>query len=225
MLFASYDPTVYPNPHFMKWQEQPPWHVFCTPLQPGGASPVTRVERFLQRTIRMGYLPPALPYPHLSSKRLCLCPRSCNYQNYQPLTFFWQLPNGLQALSSHFSSQKTNLDKENPSNYRPISNLSFLSKLTERIVLARLNDYLSSNSLFNPHQSGFTKHHSTETLLVSLYNKLVSAVSHQQVSCLCLLDISAAFDTIDHNILLQRLSSWFGVSGTALLWFHSYLFS
>src|SRR6218665_847553 len=40
MLFASYDPTVYPNPRFIKWQEQPPWHVFCTPLQPGGASPV-----------------------------------------------------------------------------------------------------------------------------------------------------------------------------------------
>ena len=121
--------------------------------------------------------------------------------------------------------KKTNLDKENPSNYRPISNLSFLSKLTERIVLARLNDYLSSNSLLNPHQSGFTKHHSTETLLVSLYNKLVAAVSHQRVSCLCLLDISAAFDTIDHNLLLHRLSSWFGISGTALLWFKSYLSS
>ena len=121
--------------------------------------------------------------------------------------------------------KKANLDKENLSNYRPISNLSFLSKLTERIVLARLNDYLSSNSLLNPHQSGFTKHHSTETLLVSLYNKLVSAVSHQQVSCLCLLDISAAFDTIDHSLLLNRLSSSFGVSGTALLWFESYLSS
>src|SRR6218665_3162552 len=81
----------------------------------------------------------------------------------------------------------------------------------------------SSNSLLNPHQSGFTKYHSTETLLVSLYNKLVSAVSPQQVSCLCLcLDIAAAFDTIDHTILLQRLCSWFGVSGTALLWFQSY---
>src|ERR1043165_3893475 len=121
--------------------------------------------------------------------------------------------------------KKANLDKETLSNYRPISNLSFLSKLTERIVLTRLNEYLSSNSLLNPHQSGFTKHHSTETLLASLYNKLVSAVSHQQVSCLCLLDISAAFDTIDHSLLLQRLSSWFGVSGTAILWFQSYLSS
>src|SRR6218665_2943455 len=160
---------------------------------------------------------------HLSSKRLCICPPSCNHPNYQSLTLYWQLPIGFQALARHSSSKKANLDKENLSNYRPISNLSFLSKLTERIVLARLNDYLSSNSLLNPHQSGFTKHHSTETLLVSLYNKLVSAVSHQQVSCLCHLDISAAFDTIDHNILLQRLSSWFGVSGTALLWFQSYL--
>src|SRR6218665_335220 len=120
--------------------------------------------------------------------------------------------------------KKSNLDKENLSNYRPISNLSFLSKLTERIVLARLNDYVSSNSLLNPHQSGFTKHHSTETLLVSLCNKLVYAVSHQQVSCLCLLDISAEFENIiDDSILLQRLSAWFGVSGTALLWFQSYL--
>src|SRR6218665_3201437 len=68
--------------------------------------------------------------------------------------------------------KKVNLGKENLSNYRPISNLSFLSKLTGRIVLARLNNYLSSNSLLNPHHSGFAKHHSTETLLVSLYKSL-----------------------------------------------------
>src|SRR6218665_2649717 len=59
MLFASYDPTVYLNPRFMKWQEQPPWHVFCTPLQPGGASPVLltghELNVFLQRTIRIQY--------------------------------------------------------------------------------------------------------------------------------------------------------------------------
>src|SRR6218665_1727205 len=84
---------------------------------------------------------------------------------------------------------------------------------------------MNSNSLLNPHQSGFTKRHSTETLLTSLYNKLVSAISHQQVSCLCLLDISAAFDTIDHDILLKRLSTWFGFTDTALLWIQSYLSS
>src|SRR6218665_2611602 len=108
---------------------------------------------------------------HLSSKGLCICPPSCNHPNYQSLTLYWQLSIGFQALARHSSSKKkANLDKENLSNYRPISNLSFLSKLTERIVLARLNDYLSSNSLLNPHQSGFTKHHSTETPLVSLYS-------------------------------------------------------
>src|SRR6218665_79167 len=96
---------------------------------------------------------------HLSSKRLCICPPSCNHPNYQSLTLYSQLPIGFQTLPHHSSSKKTNLNKETLPTYRPISNLSFLSKLTERIVLARLNDYLSSNSLLNPHQSGFTKHH------------------------------------------------------------------
>src|SRR6218665_1812743 len=63
------------------------------------------------------------------------------------------------------------------------------------------------------------------TLLTSMYNRLVSAISHQQVSCRCLLDISAAFDTIDHNILLKRLSAWFGFTDTALTWIQSYLYS
>jgi len=121
--------------------------------------------------------------------------------------------------------KKSSLDKELLSNYRPISNLSFLSKLSERVVLSRLNNYLTSNNLLNPNQSAYTKHHSTETVLTSLYSKLVMAVGRQQVSCLCLLDISAAFDTIDHDILTKRLSSVFGISGTALSWIKSYLSS
>jgi|SRR6218665_1702836 len=78
--------------------------------------------------------------------------------------------------------------------------LSFISKLTERIVLSRINDYPISNSLLNPHQSSLTKRHSTKTLLTSMQNKLVSAISHQQIFCLCLLDIYAAFETFDNNI-------------------------
>src|SRR6218665_2213151 len=87
--------------------------------------------------------------------------------------------------------------------------------------------YLTSNNLLNPNQSAYTKHHSTETLLPSLCNKRVMAIGHQRVSGLCLLDISAAFDTIYHTTRrpTHRLSSLFGISGTALSWIKSYLIS
>ena len=62
-------------------------------------------------------------------------------------------------------------------------------------------------------------------LLLSLYDHLIRATSRQQVTCLCLLDLSAAFDTIDHTILLKRLTQWFGFTDTALSWFESYLTS
>ena len=115
------------------------------------------------------------------------------------------------------------LDKELLSNYRPISNLSFLSKLTERIVLQRLSVHLSSNDLFNKHQSAYTKHRSTETVLLSVCNTITNSMSTQRLTGLCMLDLSAAFDTIDHGILLERLSSWFGIRESALSWFSSYL--
>jgi len=76
--------------------------------------------------------------------------------------------------------KKPALDKDSLSNYRPISNLSFLSKLTERIVLQRLSVHLSSNDLFNNHQSAYTKHRSTETVLLSVCNTITNAVSKQQ---------------------------------------------
>jgi|SRR6218665_1183240 len=116
--------------------------------------------------------------------------------------------------ASHYSSntllvtqllKKPSIDKESLSQYWPVSNLSFISKLIEHIVRSGINDYMTSNSLYNPHQSFFTKRHSTETLLTFLNNKVVSASSLQPVSCLCLLDIPAAFDTIDNIILLKSL--------------------
>ena len=79
--------------------------------------------------------------------------------------------------------------------------------------------------MHNPNQSAYTKYHSTETTLFSLHVHIITAISHQQVSCLCLLDLSAAFDTIDHSILLHRLSSWFGIADSALTWFKTYLIS
>jgi len=93
------------------------------------------------------------------------------------------------------------------SNYRPIFNLSVVSKIIECIVKSRLTDHLSSTNLLNPHQSAYCKHHSTETALSYIHDHLTNAIGSQKISCLCLLDLSTAFDTIDHNILITRLSS------------------
>ena len=118
--------------------------------------------------------------------------------------------------------KKPTLDPEVLANYRPISNLPFLSKILEKVVANQLCDFLHSNSLFDDFQSGFRKHHSTETALVKITNDLLTAADKGLVSILVLLDLSAAFDTIDHSILLQRLEHLVGIKGIALSWFRSY---
>jgi len=72
----------------------------------------------------------------------------------------------------------------------------------------RLADYLSANNLLNSFQFAYIKHYSTETTLLSVHDhNIIKAMSHQQITCLKLLDLSAAYDAIDHSILLERLSS------------------
>jgi len=121
--------------------------------------------------------------------------------------------------------KKSTLDKDQLSNYRPISNLSLIYKITWRVVKSRLTDHLTSNKLLNPHQSAYCKHHSTETALLYIHDHLINAMGSQQLSCLCLPDLSVPFDTIDHSILLTCLSSWFGIHGSVLNRFKSYLSS
>ena len=96
-----------------------------------------------------------------------------------------------------------------------------------RCLCYRFTDHIISNKLLNPHQSAYCKHHSTETALLYRYihDHLINAIGSQQLSCLCLLDLSAAFDTVDHSILLTRLSSWFDIHGSVLNWSRSYLSS
>ena len=134
-------------------------------------------------------------------------------------------PDQFKACSVLPLLKKYNLDREDLSNYRPISHLSFLSKLTERVVKIRLTQHLSSNNLLNKFQSAYTKHHSTESTLLAVHDHIIKAMSQQQVTALCLLDLSAAFDTIDHSILLHRLTTWFGFNGKVISWITSYLSS
>src|SRR6185436_4594949 len=114
--------------------------------------------------------------------------------------------------------KKHNLPHDDLSSYRPISNLNFLSKVLERIILSRINIHLRKFPSLCRFQSAYRKFHSTETALLRIYNDLLLASNRKEVSALVLLDLSAAFDTIDHQILLTgtRLNTFFGFSGTAL---------
>jgi hypothetical protein len=115
------------------------------------------------------------------------------------------------------------LDQAELKSYRPISNLSFVGKLIERVVLRRLNNHLESNNLNIPWQSGYKKNHSTETLLIRVVNDLLIASEENKATVVMLLDLSAAFDTVDHNVLIRILEKEIGITGNALKWFKSFI--
>lgn len=119
--------------------------------------------------------------------------------------------------------KKHNLDVQCLNNYRPISKLPFISKVLEKAVLSQLLPFLNSHNILEPFQSGFRALHSTETALLKVTNDLLLTLDSGDNAVLILLDLSAAFDTVDHNILLSRLEQCVGIKGTALDWFSSYL--
>ncbi|XP_071761460.2 uncharacterized protein LOC139916471 [Centroberyx gerrardi] len=133
------------------------------------------------------------------------------------------VPSALKVAVIRPLLKKPTLDPEVLANYRPISNLAFLSKVLEKVVVSQLQDHLKHNNLFEKFQSGFRSAHSTETALLRVTNDLLMAADAGSPSLLILLDLSAAFDTVDHIILLERLHTTIGLSDSALKWFQSYL--
>ena len=119
--------------------------------------------------------------------------------------------------------KKRCLDHNDLNNYRPVSNLCFIAKILEKLVLSQVSSYLNSHNLCNTCQSAYRPGHSTETALLKDLNDLFLSLNKGNISVLALLDFSSAFDTIDHTILVHRQHTDFGFTDTVLQWFSSYL--
>ena len=104
-----------------------------------------------------------------------------------------------------------------------MSNLAFISKLVETVVAKQLQHYLNCNNLFLVFQSAYRQKHTTETALLKVMNDILLNINNRFVTLLILLDLSAVFDTVNHDTILRRLEYSFGIQGKALSWFASYL--
>ena len=105
----------------------------------------------------------------------------------------------------------------------PISNLVTISKVLERLFLSRLKDHISQCSNFTQFQSAYRHYHSTETAMLKILNDVYNTADGQRSTCLVALDLSAAFDTLDHATIIDRLRHTFGIESSAIDWLTSYL--
>ncbi len=134
-----------------------------------------------------------------------------------------QMPSNMKEAMINPILKKPQLDKDVLNNYRPVSNLPFVSKLIERAVVKQLVNHQETNNLSEKFQSAYRKFHSTETALTCVLNDLLMALDQKQSAFLVLLDLSAAFDTVDYAILLRQLETRIGLRDLALDWVASYL--
>jgi len=119
--------------------------------------------------------------------------------------------------------KKPYLDAGDLKNYRPVSNLAFISKVAEKIVVEKIVSHLQEQDLLPRLQSAYRRHHSTETALLRVLSDIYAAADRQDVTLLGLLDVSAAFDCVDHDNLVRWLQQSIGICGTALEWLQSFL--
>ena len=120
-------------------------------------------------------------------------------------------PDDLKVALVRHLLKKINLDLVEK-NYRPVSNLQYIGKLIEKAVNIQLNDHITTNNLMEPMQSAYRVGHSTETASIKVKADILNAIDNKEVVCLVVLDLSAAFDMVDHQILLERLKIMFGLT-------------
>lgn len=119
--------------------------------------------------------------------------------------------------------KKSGIDPEILKNYRPVTNVEWISKCIEKVISIRLYEHMSINNIHSKYQHGYKKYHSTETLLLKLSNDILFGFESNKATILLLIDLSAAFDTVDIDKLLHILENDIGIRGTALIWFKSFL--
>lgn len=132
-------------------------------------------------------------------------------------------PDQMKTAIVRATLKKPHLDSDDLKNFRPISNLTFLSKVIEKCVHKQLTDYVTASDLFAEFQSGYRKAHSCETAVLKIHNDILIMVDQRKHVVLMLLDLSAAFDTINHKLLIKKLKKSYGLDGCIIKWIKSYL--
>ena len=107
-------------------------------------------------------------------------------------------------------------------NYRPVAILCIISKIIERVIFLQIVEFMSKNEFFHPNHHGFRADHSTTTAMIQMYDSWVQAAEEKKITGVCMLDMSAAFDVVDHNILLDKLKLY-GFDDMSLKWVRNYL--
>ncbi len=128
------------------------------------------------------------------------------------------MPKNLKSAILQPLIKKALLNADIFKSYRPVINLTFLFKVIKKVVAVRMKEHIYTHCLHDSLQSANLELHSTEPALIKVQNDTLCALDNGNCVILIMLDLSAAFDTVDHKILLSRLSSKFGICGKALSW-------
>ncbi len=198
----------------------PPWQPMTLPLSSKthmhDFKPTTSISKTPLFALRQKYPNNSItPSPSYLSFTLTII-----YTHHQHISPYRHLPQCIQAGSSNPTAKKTYIKHFIRDSYRPVSLLPFIAKTLELVVFNQLSLFLSKHNLLDTNKSGFRRGHSTETALLSVTETLRIAKADSKSSVFIVLDLYAAFDTVNHHILLTTLSS-LGITGIPLCWFES----